>query len=443
MTAPTTPRCQVTATASPSSFGASGGNGTVAVTTTRDCTWSATPGAPWLTLGSPSSGQGTGSFDFAVAANGDVAARSTTVDVNGQKVTISEQAAACAYAVSPNAVDIPSSGGSFAVSVQTQGTCPWTAASNDPWVVVRTASGTGSATVQLAVAANSGAGRTATLVIAGQTITVTQATGGAPPPPPPIPPPPPAPGCSYALTPTSQSFSAAGGTGTVAVGTTATCAWTATSNAPWISLPSGASGLGPGTLSYAVAANADVARTGTITIADQTFTVSQAAAVAPPPPPPACSYSVSPGNQKIDGAGGQLTFSVSAGPTCAWTATTTDSWLSIASGASGAGSGLVVVNVQANGGGPRNGTVTIAGQTVGVKQNGADAAANGPVAALSGSCPDLRFSVTTSRIITDSSTAFRRGPCKNVEDGVVVSVQGSLQSDLAVLASDVTFSGKV
>lgn len=55
------------------------------------------------------------------------------------------------------------------------------------------------------------------------------------------------------------------------------CAWTAASNASFITVTGGASGSGNGTVSYSVAANTGTAsRNGTLTIAGQTFTVTQA-----------------------------------------------------------------------------------------------------------------------------------------------------------------------
>ncbi len=69
--------------------------------------------------------------------------------------------------------------------------------------------------------------------------------------------------------------------------TTAACAWTASSNAlPWLTITSGASGTGNGSVGLSIAANTGAARTGTATIAGQTFTVNQAAFVAP------CTYSI-------------------------------------------------------------------------------------------------------------------------------------------------------
>ena len=83
-------------------------------------------------------------------------------------------------------------------------------------------------------------------------------------------------GCPSSITPTSQSFIRTGGTATVAVGTLSSCAWTAVSNDAWISVTGGASGTGNGTVSYAVAANATTSqRSGTMTIAGQTFTATQ------------------------------------------------------------------------------------------------------------------------------------------------------------------------
>ena len=83
--------------------------------------------------------------------------------------------------------------------------------------------------------------------------------------------------CTFSINPTSASFAAAGGTGSVTVTAGAGCGWTAVSNASFITITSGASGSGNGTVNYSVAANtASTSRNGTVTIAGQTFTVTQA-----------------------------------------------------------------------------------------------------------------------------------------------------------------------
>ena len=68
--------------------------------------------------------------------------------------------------------------------------------------------------------------------------------------------------CTPTLTPAAATISGAGGSGSIAVSNTATCAWTATPSASWITITSGGNGSGGGTVGYAVAANAGVARSG-------------------------------------------------------------------------------------------------------------------------------------------------------------------------------------
>lgn len=81
--------------------------------------------------------------------------------------------------------------------------------------------------------------------------------------------------CSYQLNASSQSFASAGGSGSVNVSAPGGCAWTAVSNAQWIAVTSGTAGSGNGSVNYTVAANAGDSRTGMLTIAGQTLTVTQ------------------------------------------------------------------------------------------------------------------------------------------------------------------------
>ena len=83
-------------------------------------------------------------------------------------------------------------------------------------------------------------------------------------------------GCTYSLSAQSQLFSAVGGTGTVAVTAPAGCTWTAVASVPWVTVNTGASGSGSGTVRFTVAASASTApRTGSLLIAGQTFTITQ------------------------------------------------------------------------------------------------------------------------------------------------------------------------
>ena len=84
------------------------------------------------------------------------------------------------------------------------------------------------------------------------------------------------PPCSYSITPTSQSFGYSGGTGSVNVSAKSDCEWTAVSNAAWLIITSNSNRSGNGTIHYTVSANSETfGRTGTLTIADRTLTVTQ------------------------------------------------------------------------------------------------------------------------------------------------------------------------
>jgi hypothetical protein len=155
-----------------------------------------------------------------------------------------------------------------------------------------------------------------------------------------------------------------GGTGTVEVQTTNACTWTASSNASWITVTSGASGTGDGRVGYLVLPNAGGSRSGTLTIAGQTFTVTQPALT--------CSYTVSPNNLKVESRAGSASISVSTSSTCTWTASSNASWITVTSGASGTGNGTVTVSYTANTGKDRKGTLTVAGRTVTIEQEEED-----------------------------------------------------------------------
>lgn len=91
--------------------------------------------------------------------------------------------------------------------------------------------------------------------------------------------------CTYSISPTGVSVSASGATGSITVTTQSGCAWTAGSAASWMTITSGASGTGSGTVNYSVAANtATSSRTAASTVASSSFTVTQAAATTPTTP---------------------------------------------------------------------------------------------------------------------------------------------------------------
>ena len=199
------------------------------------------------------------------------------------------------------------------------------------------------------------------------------------------PPPPPPPTCSYSISPTSASAAAAGGPGSVNVTAGAGCSWTAIApTGSILTVTSGSSGSGNGTVSYSVALNPTTSsRSGTLMIAGQTFNVTQDAA--------ACSYTLSATSATFGLPGGSGSVSVTTnGTNCAWTASTPDSFLGITSGSSVTGSGTVSYTVAAHSAVSfRTGTITVAGQSYSVMQNG-----SGP--AMSLDKPTLNYGAVIS-----------------------------------------------
>jgi glucose/sorbosone dehydrogenase len=83
--------------------------------------------------------------------------------------------------------------------------------------------------------------------------------------------------CTYAIAPVRETFPKDGGAASVAVATAPECAWTAQSEAPWISITGGAAGVGSGTVNYTVEPYAGKAKTrsATITVGGQSLVVRQ------------------------------------------------------------------------------------------------------------------------------------------------------------------------
>jgi hypothetical protein len=341
-------KCNYSLSSTSQSFAASGGPDSVNVTSSANCSWTATSNDGWITITSGGSGTGNGAVNYSVAANTGPT-RSGTMTIAGQTFTVM-QASGCSFTLNPTGQSFAAAGGAGSANVAAGAGCAWTAASNDSWITITGGSnGSGNGTVNYSVGANNTLNqRTGTMTIAGQTFTITQD---------------PAPPCTFTLSATGQSFGSGGGAGSVNLTAGAGCAWTAVSNESWITITSGSSGTGNGTVNYSVAANASLnSRVGMMTIAGQTFTITQAGASS-------CSYTLSHTGQTFPKGGGTSSLRVTAPAGCAWTATSNATWVTITSGNNGAGTGTVTFSVNVNfGRTPRSATLIIAGQAFTVNQ---------------------------------------------------------------------------
>jgi Putative binding domain, N-terminal/Viral BACON domain len=339
-------RCAVEASVSPAAFPPDGGNGRLTVSTDRDCSWSASSNANWIQLAT-TSGQGGATVDFTVAANGDPASRSASFTIGDKQVAVTQQPAPCRFQLSATGGNLPSAGGSMTIEVTASSAlCEWRALPQADWIVLREgSSGRGNGRVVLEAGPSGGPSRSGTVVVADVPVTITQGDG-----------------CAYAIAPQNQNVGAGGGSGTIAVTAGQGCAWTAATQTPWITIASGASGAGNGTVAFSVAPHSGPPRSGTMTVAGHTFTVTQQSG---------CSIALGAGTQAFPAAGGQGAVRVDSSGGCQWQAVSNASWITIQSGANGSGGGEVRFQVATNTGGARNGTLTIGGHTFTVTQGAA------------------------------------------------------------------------
>ncbi len=269
--------------------GEGGSTGTINLTTPAGCNWSIKRIPSWLTVNSGAAGTGSAVINM-TAGVGTTFTRGATMriaglDFNAQQTRLQPT---CDTSVQPT-LNISSAshlavGSNGSVNVTIPAGCTWTVAGTPSWVsVTRNPNGAiGSDWINYTVAPNSGAARTANMTIATRSFVVSQTAYAA--------------GCDPAAStyiyPTTATFPNAGGNGVVNVSRGASCTWTATWVPSWITLTAGASGSGPGAVSYTVAPNTGEARMVNLNIAGYLHHVSQAAgAIVPPPtlPPTACA----------------------------------------------------------------------------------------------------------------------------------------------------------
>jgi hypothetical protein len=279
--------------------------------------------------------------------------------VGCDKSNPSSPTAVCTYGITPQDQSFSNSGGSAAFDVATAAGCAWSITGMQEWITLQSpASGSGPATVRYTVLENSAeTAREATLMIASLPFRIRQ-EGRAP--------------CTFAISPEAQPFNANGGSGQVTVSAGAACVWTAAANDTWLKIASGASGRGNGMVHFDVAANTlPTPRTGTLTIAGHTFTVTESGKNATEE----CTYSVTPVSFAPCMAGGNLIATLATQNACTWTASSDVGWLKV-SAASGSGQKTITIGYTDNYDAPREGVVKLrwptatAGQNVQVSQAG-------------------------------------------------------------------------
>src|ERR1044071_416556 len=171
-------------------------------------------------------------------------------------------------------------------------------------------------------------------------------------------------GCDATLSQTSIAAPGDGANYTLAVTLSRQdCPWTAVSHDDWIFVYTGASGVGNGFVGISVGPNPGANRTGSLTIAGVTVTVTQHAL---------CTYSVAPICFTFSDGGGNGVINLHASDTdCPWIATPFDGWARLTGATQGAGDGAIPFVVDANlNTKPRASEIVVQGKTVQILQDG-------------------------------------------------------------------------
>ncbi len=315
------PQCSSVALNNNGAFAAvGGGNGTFNATgTPSTCNKTVASNAEWISISFGGGTANPSTIGYNVQANTTVQQRVGTISVNGglATFTVTQPGITCTNSLSPNSASVANTGGSGSTAMTTQNGCSWTAVANDSWIQVNPSAGMNSGAISYSVAANpDAASRTGTITIGSATFSITQ--GAA---------------CSFTLGPTFASVRSAGDVGTITVtATNSACTRNATSDATWLTISSGASGTGNGTVSWTAAVNTTAERrTGNISIGNAVFSVTQEGLT--------CNYQISPTSTTVLSIGGSGTFNLVTN--CAWQTVSTVDWLTVSSVTSGTGNGSI------------------------------------------------------------------------------------------------------
>jgi photosystem II stability/assembly factor-like uncharacterized protein len=168
----------------------------------------------------------------------------------------------CSYSLSQSSQNFTANGGAGNISLTTPAGCGWKTRTAVTWIKLGDSDGNGNANISFSVAANvETTPRTATVDVQGQTFNITQDAAPFT--------------CRYTISPASIDFGSDADQASVLVTSGNGCNWVAVSNDGWMRITSGSAGAGNGTMTFTVTQNTGAYRTGTITIAGQTLSVSQ------------------------------------------------------------------------------------------------------------------------------------------------------------------------
>jgi hypothetical protein len=278
----------------------------------------------------------------------------------------------CSPVVAPTSQSVPWRGGPISFSLTLAPGCPWEAIPGVGNSILNeagnniTLDGLGYGIVKTSPIVvtgtvgpnnNTAAGETGSVVIGSATFTVNQAAGSCGDP---------------VASPTAVIYASAGGAQNLDFVLPTYCNWTAVSTAPWVTIASNASGIGPGTISIFAGQNGFSQRNASLIINGVPISVTQSGLGC------TATASGSPLSFSAQASTGFASITTNSGD-CNWSAYSTVPWIQVpAQSSSGQGSGQASFLVSSNPGSlPRTGQILIGDQTRTINQSA------GPVGQIS------------------------------------------------------------
>ncbi|MCL2737061.1 MAG: hypothetical protein FWD75_10635 [Propionibacteriaceae bacterium] len=315
----------------------------IAVAVTSNAGWKVTSDQSWLTV-SPGTGTGNGSVTLTASANATVDSRpavvtfttTTGATVQTAKVSVSQPGAAPTVSTGVSQWVVPSSGQNQ-VSVSVSSNTTWKVSSDQSWVTVSPATGTGNATVSLTASANTAVtARTATVTFTTtsgtpvQTATVSVSQPGAP--------------AVLSLDKATWAL-ASSASAITTVQATSNTAWKVVSDQTWVTVSPG-TGTGNATVTLSASPNASTSsRAATVTFTTA-GSVVQTKTVSVSQPGAAVALSVDMAAWTVPSSSAASVL-VQVSSNANWKISSNQAWLT-ATPATGSGDGKVTLSAAAN-----------------------------------------------------------------------------------------------
>ena len=321
--------------------------------------WSVTPNASWISVVDAGNGKGGDLVSIAISENPSYKERVGTVTIGTETFTVIQDGRTdLEISIDPVESEASVNGANALLSVYATPDLPWTVTSDSSWVTIydKFKNGAGNGNVVYTVTPNSTLyDRTAIVSITPEAAsgmptrkhTVAQ------------------PAAESAISISGYEFEAAGESCSVEVSVADIVEWKIDENLDWITVDGSLSRMGSGTVVIQAAANDTVyPRSGTITIARKTFTVTQKAR----------GVEVEYDEMLFSARGGSSSVSIHPDGNVAWTVEVSDDWIIVWGDESGTGDAEIEYMVAAwnDEGSSRTGWIKIGDKTIYITQRAYD-----------------------------------------------------------------------